>query len=391
MAGQGLLADPARKASPRSVLKQIEAMGFVQVDTINILVRAHEHILHTRFDDYQPRMLKKLLERDRSLFEHWTHDASIIPTSFIAQWKRRFARYAETGGRNPWWKQRMGKDAPRVLEHVLERIEREGPLMSRDFEHERDENESGNWWSWKPQKAALEYLWRCGKLAVSHRVNFHKAYDLAPRVLRELDDHETPSHEAHADWMCRQAMQRLGIASPSELAGFFGRESLADARRWCIAAAKRGEVVPVVVEGASTERQGASPRSGFALADWRRRVERLPEPPARMRLLSPFDPAIRDRKRLERLFNFDYRFEAFVPQRKRKYGYYVLPMLVGDRLVGRLDARVDRKAEALVVEGLWWESRVRPTAPPPRLRRELDEAIERLAGFVGANRVVMPR
>jgi hypothetical protein len=377
MAGQGLLDDPSRSASPRAVLKQIQHMGFVQVDTINVLARAHDHILHTRFDAYQPRMLQKLLERDRSLFEHWTHDASIIPTAFLSQWKHRFERYPTAGGRNPWWKRRMGRNWRAVIEHVRDRIEREGPLMSRDFEHERKGKVAG-WWTWKPQKAALEYLWRCGELAVSHRVHFHKAYDLTHRVFDGFHDCQAPSRESHVDWACRQALSRLGVATSSELAAFFSGIEPAEARQWCHEAAHRSDIVPVVVESLDAD---AKPRPAFALPDWRERFESLPEPPAHLRLLSPFDPVVRDRQRLLRLFNFDYRFEAFVPAASRKYGYYVLPMLRGDHFVGRLDARVDRHASCLVIEGLWWEHGARPVR---RVRTALAQAIERLAQFVGA-------
>ena len=144
MRGAGLLADPARRAAPAVVYKQIERMGFVQIDTINVIARAHHHILHSRFDGYKPTMLAKLLERDRKLFEHWTHDTSIIPTARLNQWKVRFARYEKRGhSPNSWWAQRMGGKGDEIVAHVLERIVDEGPLMSKDFEHPEN---SGPWW-----------------------------------------------------------------------------------------------------------------------------------------------------------------------------------------------------------------------------------------------------
>ncbi len=177
----------------------IERLGFVQLDTINVVERAHQHILFTRLDEYRPAHLTRLLERDRKLFEHWTHDASVIPIDWFRYWRLRFRRYRERGlGANPWWARRMGGEPERVIEHVRRRIEREGALMSKDFEHRwskeapssadtgksvasSEPSESGAWWGWKPQKAALEYLWRVGELSVAGRINFHKVYDLTER------------------------------------------------------------------------------------------------------------------------------------------------------------------------------------------------------------------
>ncbi len=158
---------------------------------------------------------------------------------------------------------------------------------------------------------------------------------------------------------------------------FLNAVSSAQARRWCEQAAKAGVVVPVLV----TTPDGSGPYPAFARADWEARVRRLPPPPERIRLLSPFDPLCRDRRRTERLFNFDYRFEAFVPAPKRRFGYYVLPILEGDRLIGRLDPKFHRDRGELVVNDVWWEPKIRPTR---ERRRRLEDAIDRLAGFVGA-------
>ncbi len=387
MGGQGLLADPARPATPAAVHGQIEAMGFVQVDTINIVERAHHTILRTRFDHYEPHLLHGLLERDRKLFEHWTHDASVIPVCWFHCWRVRFDRYDRNGLRsNPWWARRMGGDPRPVIDHVLERIESEGPLMSRDFEHQRPEGENGAWWAWKPQKAALEFLWRCGRLSVARRENFHKVYDLTERVFPALNDRPAPAPEEHVDWACRAALERLGAATPGELAAFFGSISRVDAGRWCRTALARGDVVEVHV-APHPDAGNAKVRTSVAFPDWSRRAARLPDPPDRLRLLSPFDPLIRDRDRAERLFGFRYRFEAFVPAARRTHGYYVLPILEGDRLVGRLDPRLDRHRGLLEVQGLWWEPKVRPT----RARRAaLEDEIAHFGAAIGAAEYELP-
>ncbi|MBW2314767.1 MAG: YcaQ family DNA glycosylase [Deltaproteobacteria bacterium] len=383
LGGQGLLADPARRATKASVLRQIEAMGFVQVDSINIVERAHHHILASRFDGYRPALLTRLVERDRSLFEHWTHDASIIPVAWFAHWKPRFASYHRPD--RPWgrWLARRTKPRPReVIAQVRSRIEREGPLMSRDFEHASPRKNQG-WWDWKPQKQALEFLWRTGELSIAKRVSFAKVYDLTERWLPEVASVATPAPEAQLDWACRNGLERLGFATASEIQHFFDAVPLADVRAWCRDAAAHGEIVEVEVAGAD----GSKPRCGFAFADWERRARRLPDAPERMRLLSPFDPVIRDRKRALRLFGFEYSFEAFVPAPKRRFGYYVLPLLEGDRFVGRLDPKFERDHGELVVRRVWWEPGVQPTRAR---KRALADAADRFAEQIGAETCRLP-
>lgn len=375
--GQGLLEDPARPASPAAVHRQIERMGFVQVDTINVVERAHHHIIGSRFHDYRPTVLTRLLEKDRKLFEHWTHDASVIPIAWFPYWQVRFERYRRRGiDAASWWAKRMEGDPVAVIDDVLERITREGPLMSKDFEHERKPGQ-GSWWGWKPQKAALEYLWRQGTLTVTRRVNFHKVYDLTERVLPHLHDGPMPDQSQHVDWACETALDRLGVATPSELARFMNAIDLPAARAWCQSAAERGAVEQVQVESADD----SPPQVAFAVPDWKERVECLPGPPPGMRLLSPFDPILRDRDRTERRFGFRYRFEAFVPEAKREYGYYVLPLLEGERLVGRVDPKHHRQEGELEIKGVWWEPKFKPTR---QRRQALEEAVNDLACSIGA-------
>ncbi|NNM24387.1 MAG: winged helix-turn-helix domain-containing protein [Phycisphaerales bacterium] len=387
MDGQGLLDAPGRRAGPAAVRRIVEKLGFVQVDTINIAIRAHHHILLTRLDGYQPRMLERLLERDRSLFEHWTHDASVIPTVWYGQWKRRFARYRRNALKpGTWWHRRMEGRPHAVVRRIRERVRADGPLMSRHFEHVRRPGESNSeqkgWWSWKPSKAALEYLWRVGELSIDGRENFHKRYDLTERVLGESCLTPMPTPATHRAWAGAAALERLAIATPSEIAAYFAAIPLSEARTWCDRAVKAGEAVDVQVEAAD----GSGLHRAVAVPDWKRRAARLADPPRGLRLLSPFDPLVRDRKRLQRRFGFEYRFEAFVPAAKRRYGYYVLPILEQDRLVGRLDPKVDRDAGVLEVRGLWWEDGVRPTAAR---RRALAETLERYAAAAGVTRVRM--
>ncbi|MDT7688940.1 MAG: uncharacterized protein QOE46_1699 [Acidobacteriota bacterium] len=385
MGAQGLLAEPGRKASVASLRGLVLRMGFVQLDSISFVERAHHLTLSSRLDGYRREHLARLLEHDRILFEHWTHDASAIPSEWFAHWKPRFERAGERIRRSIWWRERMGARPERIINAVRERIVREGPLRSQDFEHDASNGAKGSsaWWGWKPQKAALEYLWRTGELMVTRREKFQKVYDLTGRVFPEHDNTPRPAEEEHVEWACSTALERLVVATPKEVAEFWDSIEQAQAKRWCEEAERTGRVVPVIVEPLGAER----PRAAYALADWERRLARLPAPPRRTRLLSPFDPVLRDRARLRRLFDFDYRFEAFVPAPARVHGYYVLPVLEGDRLIGRIDPKLHRDESLLKIRRIFWEPGVRVT----RARRKgLEEAAERLALFVGADGVEWP-
>jgi uncharacterized protein YcaQ len=379
---QGLCDDPLRRASTAALRRLVQRMGLVQIDTINVVERAHHLTLFSRLHGYRHDMLAHLLEKTRDVFEHWTHDASVIPTNWFPHWRHTFERYRQTIRKRPWWQARLGENPDQVIDHVRQRIINDGPLQSRDFEHDRNGQElpEKGWWGWKPQKAALEHLWRSGELAVTRRINFRKVYDLMERVLP--DHHACPaSDEAeHLDWACRSALERLVIATPGELAAFWHAVSPQQARAWCLEALGRGEITEVCVQSMSDEK----PRRAFARTDWKRRARNSPEPPNLIRLLSPFDPVLRDRRRTMLLFGFDYTFEAFVPAPRRRYGYYVMPILEGDRLIGRLDPKFHRDRSTLHVNGLWWEKGVKPTR---QRRARLDLALHRLGSFIGAGRI----
>lgn len=385
MGAQGLLEEPARPATPSALRKLVERMGFVQLDSINVVERAHHLTLASRLDGYRHQHFTGLLEKDRNLFEHWTHDASAIPTKWFAHWKPRFGRERQRLLNNLWWRQRIGEKPEKIIAEVRGRIAWEGPLRSQDFEHERDSASAPSaWWGWKPQKAALEFLWSTGELMVARRDGFQKVYDLTERVLPAQSQATHPSEPEHIEWACRTALERLVIATPKEIAEFWNAIETAQARKWCEEVVQTGRITPVLVESLD----GSKPKAGFALMDWEQRLGGLPVVPKGTRLLSPFDPVLRDRARASRLFGFDYRFEAFVPQPKRQYGYYVLPILEDDRLVGRLDPKFHRSEGLLEIHQVYWEPGVRVTAGR---RRKLGIALERLARLIGAQRITLPR
>ncbi len=378
---QGLLDPPDRRPTRAALLRPIRRMGYVQIDSINVVARAHDLILRTRCAGYRPEHLARLLERDRTLFENWVHDAAVLPVEFAAQWQHRFRHYATAR------KARMAKRAGvrsfgRLCGQVRRRIEAEGPLTTSDFEDPG--SSSGGWWRWKPAKIALEYLWRTGRLVVSARTNFQKHYDLTERFLPALAEAKPVSHRAYVDWACNEALDRLGTATARELADFWSGLSAKEASDWCDRAVGTGAALRAQREA----RNGGAPQACVAHPGWEKRVERIPAAPAGVRVLAPFDPVLRDRARLEHLFGFDYRFEAFVPAAKRRDGYYVTPLWRGARPIGRFDPKLDRASGTLRIRGLRFESDVVPTRA---LRAEVDDALDELRVWLGATDLAFDR
>ena len=340
-------------------------LGFVQIDTIRNVTRAHNHILWSRNQNVREGMIWKQLAQ-REVFEHFTHDASLIDKRVLPYWRRQFDRLGEQVGRYEWYQSGLAKAQ---IADIRKRIESEGALSTHAFDTKAESREM---WARPPHKKALDQMWYAGELATCHRENFVKYYDLGERVFPVHD----PAEDAHAlNWLCDQAIDRLSFGSTGEIGRFWDAMSAAEAKDWCGSA----QLVPVEVEAAD---KGVYP--ALAHPDIEARLAALPAPTTRLRILNPFDPAIRDRARLERLFGFDYRNEMFVPKSKRRWGYYVYPLLEGDRFVGRIELKADRKAGTLSVIGFW---------PEPGLRwgaarhTKLDAELQRFARFAALDQV----
>ncbi|MFY0647273.1 winged helix-turn-helix domain-containing protein [Sulfitobacter geojensis] len=365
---------PQGGASGDDLLALIDSLGFVQLDSINTVARAHDLILFSRRPRYRPAALKTLYEKQRALFEHWTHDAAVIPMAFYPQWHLRRQRDAKRL-RGHWKKdRRAGFEAQ--FQIILDQIKTEGPVCSGDV-GKGETRGSGGWWDWHPSKTALEYLWRSGALCVVGRDGFKKRYDLTERVLEQhlCDDVHAPDEAETIEWCCAQALARLGFATHGELAAFWAHITPAEAREWCAGELAAGRLERVEITGADGSVKQAFARPGL---DEDAALDAAPT--NRLRILSPFDPALRDRKRAERLFGFNYRIEVFVPEPKRTFGYYVFPILQGDQIVGRIDMKAFRDQNVLRVKALWSEGAVRwGKARQAALEAEL-ERVKRLAG-----------
>lgn len=367
---------PTGPSSGASLADLIGRIGFVQVDSINTVERAHHMILFSRRQTYRPEALKSLIEKDRGLWEHWTHDASILPIQTFPYWKHRFARDKDRLREN--WRKWFREGYEPQFDTILQRVSDEGPLTSSDV-GDGEARGKGGWWDWHPSKTALEWLWRTGQLAISRREGFQKVYDLTERVIpADLLRHEV-SYEDKVQWACGSAMEQLGFATASEIQAYWNAVPKEAVALWVKATLARGEIVEIMVEGAD-----GSQRKSFARPDVLARAVATPEPSLRLRILSPFDPALRDRARADFLFGFFYRIEVFVPEPKRRWGYYVFPILEGDRLVGRVDAKAFKAEGVLRIKGFWPEAGVKPT----KARAEkLDAELHRLARFAACDRV----
>ncbi|WP_373635751.1 winged helix-turn-helix domain-containing protein [Yoonia sp. SS1-5] len=342
----GLDDRPSGPGKGADLCDVLDHLGFVQLDSVNTFARAHDLILWARRQQYRPRALQTLLQ-NRSVFEHWTHDAAAIPMALFPHWRLRFARDA-TRMETRWKEWRRG-DFTAKIDDVLRHISDNGACGSGDVGTDEVKG-SGGWWDWHPSKTALEYLWRSGQLSVTKRVNFRKIYDLTEKVIPPEALNARPHVDDTIEALCAGALDRLGFATSGELSAFWDTVTPAEAKNWCAAALADKRIIEVDI--ACTD---GKLRRSFAWPDVMDAA--IPASTPRLRILSPFDPALRDRKRAERLFGFHYRIEIFVPAAKRQYGYYVFPVMEGDRMIGRIDMARDK--DVLRVTAFWPEPGVR--------------------------------
>lgn len=352
-------------------LSVIDQLGFVQLDSIQVVSRAHHHILWSRDQTYREPMLDPLMRRERQVFEHFTHDASVLPMDMLPIWQRQFQRMKAKVGGSSWFGKYLDPD---LISHVTRRIADEGPLCTKSF----DTRIAGEKTMWKrpPHKMVLDYLWYAGVLATSHREGFTKYYDLAERVFPQ--DVPQLSDDVQITQLCRGALDRIGFGSLSEIRKFWDACDVRDVQKWAVGDA--AQMVEVDVQGAD-----GSWTPAWAAPDIEDRVARLKSPTSRLRIINPFDPAIRDRARTARLFGFDYTVEMFVPEAKRKWGYYVYPLLEGGRFVGRVEVKGNRKAGTLTLSKFWTETERLNTS---NRRQNLAAELARFAKLAGLNQVV---
>jgi len=382
LAAQGLLQPPRRKARHADVPAIVERMRLLQIDTIHVVARSPYLVLHARLGDYPPEWLDRALEHGQ-LAECWAHEACFVPASDVALHR------AWRGQRDGHWAhrhaRRMRDEHAADMDALLEHIRANGPVRAADFE--RSDRGASGWWEWKLEKRWLEAWFASGELMVARRDGFQRVYDLAERVLARLDPPLDAAKAAltHEDLRRRfilDSVRALGVARARWVADYYRLKPGVTAHELQPLLAS-GELQAVDVAGWT--------EPGYVHADHaallaKARAGRLRA--THTALLSPFDPLVWDRARLHAMFGFDYRIECYLPTAKRRYGYYVLPILHRGRLAGRLDAKAHRDAGVFGVKALFLEEGVEPDA---RLVADLAAAIVRTAHWHGTPKVRLGR
>ena len=339
-----LLAQNSIPKGKKAALHVIKKLGYIQIDTINVVERSHHLVLHTRLSDYKQDYLHALQAKDKSIFEYWAHAASFIPMEDYRYYLPAIRRGPKPGS----WFDKWTKKHPKAIKHVRKRIEKEGPLTPSDF-GDTDNRKRGTWWDWKPAKAALEVLFWRGELMIKERRNFQRVYDLTERVLPKGLDTSLPTENEEKRFFVKRALDAMGVATAQDMNRYIGISGRLD--KWIREMEQALEVSEVEIQG--------SRRPYFVLSkDLPQLLTRKANRGEKASLLSPFDNSIILRDRTEALFDFKYSLECYVPKEKREYGYFCLPILWHDQLVGRIDPKADRERNVLLINSLYLEKGV---------------------------------
>ncbi len=368
LAAQGFLDRPHAVPTMRTLLRTVERTGVLQIDSVNVLQRAHYMPLFSRMGPYDTALLHRAAERrPRRLVEYWAHEAAYMPVELWPLMQHRMATADTKAWGGP---RRIAREQPELVQWVLDEVRDRGPVSAREVEGDV-ERVKDNWgWNWSAAKQALEYLFFAGRVTVARRgPAFERLYDVPERVLPpEVLALPTPTPQEAARALVERAARSHGVASVQCLRDYY-RMDVAPTKQAVAELVEDGVLLPVTVQG------------------WHRpaylhRDARLPRRVDAAALLSPFDPVVWERARAEALFGFRYRIEIYVPAEQRVHGYYVLPFLLGDGLVARVDLKADRAAGVLVVQGAYAEP-----GHPSHTVEALAAELRVLAGWLGLERV----
>jgi uncharacterized protein YcaQ len=364
-------AQPAGAVSARTVVATVVRLGALQIDSVNVLVRAHYLPLFARLGPYRREMLDRLAYdgRRRAFFEYWGHECSLLPLETYPLLRWRMERAAKGLGVYRSLA-RLAREKPELIARVEREVRERGPLTAAELADKP--RSTSSWWGWSEHKQALEYLFWGGRLTTASRRNFERVYDVVDRVIpdrvRMLPALDVATQQRG---LVEKAAGALGVATARDL-GLYFHLAHADAR---------ARIAELVEEGALREVRVEGWKQPAYLA----RSARLPRTVDAAAVLAPFDSLVWDRSRIERLFGFHYRISIYTPAHLRVHGYYVLPFLLGDRLVARVDLKSDRAAHALLLRGLHLEPGVRRGDVMPRLKQRL----EQMAAWLDLDRVLV--
>lgn len=323
---------------PAATLAAVEHLGYVQIDTIHVIERCHHHILFSRIPSYERAHLHRAQSADKTVFEYWTHALSYIPTKDIRFFFGAMRDYESSRGN--WYQSVTKKD----LRRVVSLIRKEGPLSIRDIADEELLEKEHPWASRKPSKRALQLAFFSGALTISERSGMLKTYELMDRHFGWEKRPRPATEKQVAEYVLDRALRAQGIVSLDSICHLEAKRK-PTVRQLIDARVRRGQLIPVAVEEAGKVEHWARPEV----------LESIPEPTENLvHILSPFDPLIIQRKRLNFFFNYDHRFEAYVPKDKRVFGYFALPILVGDEVVAAIDLKTDRENGKLLIQQWTW-------------------------------------
>jgi uncharacterized protein len=361
----------APELQSHSVPEVVRRLGYVQIDTIAVIERAHHHVLWTRLPTYEVAQLDRAQGEERQILEYWSHAAAYLP---MEDYRFCLPRMAASRRRHAAW---FRSHKP-LTQHVLQRIRAEGPRRAADFEAEPG-HRAGPWWDWKPAKLALEYLFHAGDLLVTYRRGFQKYFDLAERVLPSHVNTTKPTPLTYGRHLIRRTLECHGLATEQEIT-YLKSYARTAVRQAVQTMTEQGTLLPVTVEGLSEvylvqpdhleQTLTVSPDSAPTAAA--------------VRLLSPFDNLVIQRKRLQQLFGFHYQIECYVPAAKRQYGYFCLPILWGERFVGRVDPKAHRSTGRLEVLSFSVDSELRGNAD---FWTAFSQALQTFATFNGCTSI----
>ncbi len=362
LAAQGLSRRRPDAVSARHLHRAMERLGVLQIDSVNVFARSHYMPMFSRLGSYDPALLDRtFLSRTSHYVEYLAHEAAFMPVADWALWRFRMDHWRKRASDSGQW---MHAHA-RTLDWVRAELRDRGPLRPGDLREDAP-RPRGPWWDWDDAKRALEHLWRCGEVAIAGRSGFERRYGLAEHVIpAEVLASAMPEQDAVRE-LVRRAARSYGVATVADLSDYYRLRDQATVRSAVAELVDAGELERVTVRGWE--------RGGRQIPAWRHRDAALPRRIDRAALLTPFDPVVWFRDRALRVFGLDYRIEIYVPAEKRRYGYYSLPVLVGDRIVARVDLKADRAASVLRVQSAWWEPRAHPDADAERIAEELTRA-----------------
>ncbi len=374
LAAQGLATPRPARVDAKQLRGLVDQLGVVQIDSVNVLVRSHYLPAFSRLGAYEPTLFDRHAHNaPRALFEYWGHEASLLPVALQPLFRWRMERARE----DAWGRmRRIAKQQPNLVRDVLAIVAERGPISASEIELGKAKGKPG-WWEWSDAKTAIEWLFWSGQVTSARRRGFERLYDLPERVLpAKIIAAPTPSEPDAHRALVERAARALGIAAEADLRDYY-RLPLAGARTAVAELVEAGVLVPATVEGWT--------KPAYLHRDARAPKAIDPDRPA---LLSPFDSLVWFRARTERMFGMKYRIEIYVPAEKRVHGYYVLPFLLGDRLVARVDLKADRKASTLRVQA----SHAEPGVAKPRIAAALGAELARMAAWLGLERVeIIPK